>query len=121
MSFFNYKRRPTIDVKVGNIFMGGNYPVVIQTMTNTNTLDTEGSVAQCERIIASGADLIRLTTQGVREANNLKEIHQQLRDKGYNTPLSAATATLSPVGNVSMASLAVPEKTIFFEISISLS
>jgi 1-hydroxy-2-methyl-2-(E)-butenyl 4-diphosphate synthase len=89
MSFFNYKRRPTIDVKVGNIFMGGNYPVVIQTMTNTNTLDTEGSVAQCERIIASGADLIRLTTQGVREANNLKEIHQQLRDKGYNTPLSA--------------------------------
>lgn len=42
MSFFNYKRRPTIDVKVGNIFMGGNYPVVIQTMTNTNTLDTEG-------------------------------------------------------------------------------
>lgn len=89
MSFFNYKRRPTIDVKVGNIYMGGNYPVVIQTMTNTNTLDTEGSVAQCERIIASGADLIRLTTQGVREANNLKEIHQQLRDKGYNTPLSA--------------------------------
>ena len=89
MDFFNYKRRPTVDVKVGNIFMGGNYPVVIQTMTNTNTLDTEASVAQCERIIASGADLIRLTTQGVREANNLREIHQQLRDKGYNTPLSA--------------------------------
>lgn len=89
MNFFNYKRRPTVDVKVGNIFMGGNYPVVIQTMTNTNTLDTEASVAQCERIIASGADLIRLTTQGVREANNLREIHQQLRDKGYNTPLSA--------------------------------
>ncbi len=89
MNFFNYKRRPTVDVKVGNIFMGGNYPVVIQTMTNTNTLDTEASVAQCERIIASGASLIRLTTQGVREANNLREIHQILKDKGYTTPLSA--------------------------------
>lgn len=89
MDFFNYKRRPTVDVHVGNITMGGSYPVVVQTMTNTNTLDTEGSVAQCERIIAAGADLIRLTTQGVREANNLREIHQQLRDKGYTTPLSA--------------------------------
>lgn len=89
MDFFNYKRRPTVDVHVGNITMGGNYPVVVQTMTNTNTLDTEGSVAQCERIIATGADLIRLTTQGVREANNLREIHQQLRDKGYTIPLSA--------------------------------
>ncbi|SFS43965.1 4-hydroxy-3-methylbut-2-en-1-yl diphosphate synthase [Porphyromonadaceae bacterium NLAE-zl-C104] len=89
MDFFNYKRRPTVDVHVGNIIMGGNCPVVVQTMTNTNTLDTEGSVAQCERIIAAGADLIRLTTQGVREANNLREIHQELRDKGYTTPLSA--------------------------------
>ena len=89
MDFFNYKRRPTVDVHVGNITMGGNYPVVVQTMTNTNTLDTEASVAQCESIIAAGADLIRLTTQGVREANNLREIHQQLRDKGYTTPLSA--------------------------------
>ncbi len=81
MDFFNYTRRPTIDVHVGNITMGGNHPVVIQTMTSTNTLDTEASVAQCERIIASGADLIRLTTQGVREANNLREIHRQLRRK----------------------------------------
>lgn len=89
MNYFNYKRRPTIDVPVGNVFMGGSYPVVIQTMTNTNTLDTEASVAQCERIIESGADLIRLTTQGVREANNLREIHKQLREKGYSTPLSA--------------------------------
>lgn len=89
MDFFNYSRRPTIDVHVGNVTMGGNHPVVIQTMTSTNTLDTEASVAQCERIIASGADLIRLTTQGVREANNLREIHRQLRDKGYTTPLSA--------------------------------
>ena len=89
MDYFNYHRRPTIDVRIGNITMGGNHPVVVQTMTNTNTLDTEGSVAQCERIIAAGADLIRLTTQGVREAENLRLIHQQLREKGYSTPLSA--------------------------------
>ena len=89
MDYFNYHRRSTIDVHIGNISMGGNHPVVVQTMTNTNTLDTEGSVAQCERIIAAGADLIRLTTQGVREAENLRLIHQQLREKGYSTPLSA--------------------------------
>ncbi|ULB35224.1 MULTISPECIES: 4-hydroxy-3-methylbut-2-en-1-yl diphosphate synthase [Proteiniphilum] len=89
MDFFNYKRRPTVDVHIGNITMGGNYPVIVQTMTNTNTLDTEASVAQCERIVAAGADLIRFTTQGVREANNLREIHRQLREKGYTIPLSA--------------------------------
>ncbi|QRX62603.1 4-hydroxy-3-methylbut-2-en-1-yl diphosphate synthase [Dysgonomonadaceae bacterium zrk40] len=89
MDFFNYKRRPTVDVPVGGIFMGGNFPVVVQTMTNTDTRDTEGSVAQCERIIAAGADLIRLTTQGVREADNLRNIHRELREKGYDTPLSA--------------------------------
>jgi (E)-4-hydroxy-3-methylbut-2-enyl-diphosphate synthase len=89
MDYFNYHRRPTIDVRIGNITLGGNHPVVVQTMTNTNTLDTEGSVAQCERIIAAGADLIRLTTQGVREAENLRNIHRQLREKGYTTPLSA--------------------------------
>lgn len=89
MNFFNYKRRPTIDVHIGNITLGGNHPVVVQTMTNTNTLDTEASVAQGERIIASGADLIRLTAQGVREAKNLRNIRQALRDKGFTTPLSA--------------------------------
>ena len=81
MDYFNYHRRPTIDVRIGNITLGGNHPVVVQTMTNTNTLDTEGSVAQCERIAAAGADLIRLTTQGVREAENLRNIHRQLREK----------------------------------------
>ncbi|MDR1517788.1 MAG: 4-hydroxy-3-methylbut-2-en-1-yl diphosphate synthase [Dysgonamonadaceae bacterium] len=89
MNFFNYNRRPTVEVHIGNITMGGNYPIVVQTMTNTNTLDTEASVAQCERIIASGAELIRLTAQGVREAENLGNIRRALREKGYSTPLSA--------------------------------
>mgnify|MGYP001347448138 FL=1 len=89
MDFFNYKRRPTIDIHIGNLMMGGNHPVVIQTMTDTDTLDTEGSVAQCERMIEANADLIRLTTQGTKEAKNLGVIRQILRDKGYTTPLSA--------------------------------
>lgn len=89
MDFFNYYRRPTIDVHIGNITMGGNHPIVLQTMTNTNTLDTDASVAQCERIIAAGAQLIRLTAQGVREAENLRNIKQQLCQKGYSIPLSA--------------------------------
>lgn len=89
MDFFNYKRRPTVDVHIGNIAMGGNFPVVVQTMTNTNTLDTEASVAQCERCIEVGAELVRLTAQGVREAENLRNIRQALHDKGYSMPLSA--------------------------------
>lgn len=54
MDYFNYTRRSTVKVRVGNLFMGGEHPVVVQTMTNTNTLDVEGSVAQCERLIAAG-------------------------------------------------------------------
>jgi (E)-4-hydroxy-3-methylbut-2-enyl-diphosphate synthase len=89
MDYFNYTRRPTVEVRVGSLFMGGKQPVVVQTMTNTNTLDVEGSVAQCERLIAAGAHLIRLTTQGTREVESLREIHRRLRDKGYSVPLSA--------------------------------
>ena len=54
MNYFNYKRRPTIDVYVGAIQLGGNHPIVVQTMTNTDTLDTQASVEQCERIIEAG-------------------------------------------------------------------
>ena len=89
MDFFNYHRRPTVDVPVGNLILGANHRIAIQTMTNTSTLDTEASVAQCERIVAAGADLIRLTAQGVREAENLRNIKYELRKKGYTIPLSA--------------------------------
>ena len=89
MDFFNYTRRPTVDVHIGNLTLGGNHPIVVQTMTNTNTLDTDASVAQCTRVIDAGAQLVRLTAQGVREAENLRNIHQALREKGYTAPLSA--------------------------------
>lgn len=89
MDYFNYKRRPTVDVQIGGITLGGNHPIVIQTMTNTNTLDTEASASQCERVINVGAELVRLTAQGVREAENLQNIKSVLTQKGYTTPLSA--------------------------------
>ncbi|MGV8962949.1 MAG: 4-hydroxy-3-methylbut-2-en-1-yl diphosphate synthase [Candidatus Saccharimonadaceae bacterium] len=89
MNYFNYNRRPTVDVKIGNVTLGGNHPILVQTMTNTDTLDTDGSVAQCERIIQSGGQLIRLTAQGVKHAENLRIIHQALTNKGHTIPLSA--------------------------------
>ena len=89
MNYFNYNRRKAYDVQIGNITLGSNHPILVQTMTNTDTLDTEASVAQCERIIKAGGELIRLTAQGVKHSENLKNIHQALRNKGYNVPLSA--------------------------------
>lgn len=69
--------------------MGGDQPIRIQSMTTTSTDDTEGSVAQAERIIQAGGELVRLTTQGTKEAENLKNINAGLRRKGYDTPLVA--------------------------------
>lgn len=76
-------------VDVGAIQMGGHNPIRIQSMTTTNTNDTEACVAQAERIIKAGGELVRLTTQGSREAENLKNINVGLRAKGYMTPLVA--------------------------------
>lgn len=88
-NMFNYMRREASPVQVGDITIGGNAQIRIQSMTTTNTNDTEGSVAQAERIIDAGGELVRLTTQGVREAENMKNINALLRSHGYNTPLVA--------------------------------
>ncbi len=88
-SLFEYRRNETIAVPIGEIGIGGDNPIRIQSMTTTNTLDTEASVEQCISIIEAGGELVRLTTQGRREAANLKNIKEGLRQKGYNTPLSA--------------------------------
>jgi len=77
------------EILIGSTAMGGNNPIRIQSMTNTDTLDTSASVAQCIRIIEAGADFVRLTSQGVREAENLAEIKKELRRAGFNTPLIA--------------------------------
>ncbi len=86
---FKYNRRPATDVKIGQLLMGGIYPVRVQSMANTDTNDIENSIAQGIRIIEAGADLVRYTTQGIREAESAKLIHDGLHAKGYKTPLVA--------------------------------
>ncbi|MBP7358565.1 MAG: 4-hydroxy-3-methylbut-2-en-1-yl diphosphate synthase [Prevotella sp.] len=86
---FNYHRRESSVVNIGETPLGGDNPIRIQSMTTTSTDDTEGSVAQAKRIIDAGGEYVRLTTQGVREAENLKNINAALRKDGYNTPLVA--------------------------------
>jgi (E)-4-hydroxy-3-methylbut-2-enyl-diphosphate synthase len=88
-NLFHFSRRKTIAVPIGNSILGGDYPIRIQSMTNTSTMDLTGSVAQCKRIIDAGADYVRLTAQGVREAENLSNIRSALRADGYFTPLIA--------------------------------
>lgn len=89
MDYFNYSRRQANEVYVGATPLGGAYPIRIQSMTNTVTMDTEACVEQAKRIIQAGGEYVRLTTQGVREAENLKNINMSLRSQGYNTPLVA--------------------------------
>ena len=82
-------RRISTVCHVGNIEIGGNNPVRIQSMATTDTNDTEGSVAQAKRIIDAGGELVRFTTQGTREAENMKNISARLKADGYTTPLVA--------------------------------
>ena len=89
MNYFNYKRRRSSVTHIGDTPLGGSNPIRIQSMTNTNTNDTEASAEQTIRIIKAGADYVRLTAQGVREAENLQNIKKIVREAGYNTPLIA--------------------------------
>ena len=82
-------RRKTTAVKIGKVVLLSEQPVLIQSMLNTPTMDTEACVEQAIRIIQAGGQLVRITAPGVREAENLKHIHEELRARGYDTPLSA--------------------------------
>ena len=86
---FNYSRRPSDIIHVGNLLLGGNQPVRIQSMANTDTNDIPGSTAQCIRIVEAGGELVRFTAQGIREAENLKLIHDAIRSQGCEVPLVA--------------------------------
>lgn len=86
---YNYTIRPTDEITIGNLKLGGNNPIRIQSMANTDTNDIESSVNQCIRIINAGADLVRFTTQGTKEAESLRIIKNEIREKGYETPLVA--------------------------------
>ena len=83
------ERRKTTTTKVGNVLIGGDYPIRIQSMATTDTNDTEASVAQAKRIIDAGGELVRFTTQGTREAENMKNISARLKADGYPQPLVA--------------------------------
>lgn len=89
MDLFNYSRRPTSVVHVGATPLGGDNPIRLQSMTNTSTMDTDACVAQAKRIVEAGGEYVRLTTQGVREAENLRNINIGLRTAGIDTPLVA--------------------------------
>ena len=84
-----YKRRLSSETRVGNIGIGGQNPIRIQSMGTVDTNNTEGCVAQAKLIIDAGGELVRFTTQGTREAENMKNISAQLKADGYNTPLVA--------------------------------
>ena len=84
-----YNRRISTEARVGNIGIGGENPIRIQSMATVDTNDTEGCVAQAKRIIDAGGELVRFTTQGTREAENMKNISARLKAEGYNHPLVA--------------------------------
>ena len=88
-SLTSYKRIQTRPVKVGNLIIGGGHPIRVQTMTTTDTMDTDATVAQVIRCIEAGAELVRVTAPSKKEAENLANIKAILHSKGYTTPLVA--------------------------------
>ena len=84
-----YSRRKTVSVRVGNTAIGGNNPIRLQSMTTASTMDTAGCIEQAIHIIDAGGELVRMTTQGTREAENMRLIREGLSARGYNTPLVA--------------------------------
>ena len=89
MSVFDYNRRPTSTTRVGDVLIGSDYPVRLQSMNNTSTNDIAASADQAERIAAAGAAIDRLTAQGEREARSMGEIRKELRRRGCQIPLVA--------------------------------
>jgi (E)-4-hydroxy-3-methylbut-2-enyl-diphosphate synthase len=88
-SLLTYKRLQTVEVKIGDLLLGNNHPIRVQTMTTTDTMDTKATVEQTIRCIEAGAELVRITAPSKNEAQNLLEIKKELRKRGYTTPLVA--------------------------------
>jgi (E)-4-hydroxy-3-methylbut-2-enyl-diphosphate synthase len=88
-SLTDYSRFVTREVAIGDVPMGGNNPIRIQSMTTTDTMDTIGTVEQTIRMVDAGCEYVRITAPSIKEANNLAEIKKQLRQRGYNVPLVA--------------------------------
>jgi (E)-4-hydroxy-3-methylbut-2-enyl-diphosphate synthase len=88
-SLVAYKRRNTIPVTVGNVFIGSDFPIRVQSMTTVDTMDTQGSIDQSIKMIDAGCEIVRITAPSVKEAQNLENIRKGLRVRGYQTPLVA--------------------------------
>jgi (E)-4-hydroxy-3-methylbut-2-enyl-diphosphate synthase len=88
-SLHQYKRRKTSTVKIGNLYMGSDYPIRVQSMTTTDTMDTAASVAQIQRMVEAGCELVRLTAPSIKEAKNLENIKAELHARGIYVPLVA--------------------------------
>ena len=97
----------TLKVSVGNVTIGGEAPIVVQTMCNTHTSDVEASFAQCVRLYEAGAQLIRLTVPSLGQVESLKEIKRRLREAGIDTPLVADVHFSS---EIAIAAAAIVEK-----------
>ena len=84
-----YSRLKTLEVSIGGLLLGNGHPIRVQTMTTTDTMDTKATVEQSIRCIEAGAELVRITAPSRKEAENLLNIKNELRKKGYSTPLVA--------------------------------
>ncbi|GIV42366.1 MAG: 4-hydroxy-3-methylbut-2-en-1-yl diphosphate synthase (flavodoxin) [Vicingaceae bacterium] len=89
ISINQYKRLPTIEVSIGDLKMGGAHPIRIQSMTTTDTMNTKATVEQAIRMIEAGCELVRITAPSIKEAENLKNIKEELKKRGYRTPIVA--------------------------------
>ena len=89
VDLFNYFRRETTEVNIGAVPLGGPNSIRVQSMTNTSTQDTQACVEQAKRIVDAGGEYVRLTTQGIKEAENLMNINIGRRSQGYMVPLVA--------------------------------
>lgn len=98
-----YIRRKSSEVNVGGVPLGGDNPIRVQSMTTVSTMDTEGCVEQAVRIIRAGGEYVRMTTQGTREAENMREIRAALRQRGFSTPLVADVHFNPAVADVAAA------------------
>ena len=85
----SFKRNSTREVTIGNKKIGGNQPILIQSMTTTDTMDTEGTIQQSIRMIDAGCEMVRITAPSKKDAENLRVIRDQLKAKGYDIPLVA--------------------------------
>lgn len=88
-SLTQYSRRKSLEVKIGNIPLGGNHPIRIQSMTTIDTMDTMGSVEQSIRMIEAGCEYVRITAPNIKEAENLANIKKELKSRGFDVPLIA--------------------------------